>query len=395
LNRSPPRLVIVDDHQIVLDGLRAMLSGYASSVQIIEGEACEPEDAIALVTDVQPDIVLLDVRLRTNSGLDLCAAILRRRPECKIVFLTVYDDEQYLYQAIRLGAAGFLLKRVRGLELVEYLARIHQGETLVDPALAARVAQSAARLQNGEFWPGAYLGLTQRDSMSPIAPGPSPRPCARGLSADRAQACRPGPGGAAARPDRRDDLGPARPGRDSAGNRRAGDRDHTDRRVLRPPARRGGPAPGAAWRELKIHAEVHPCELPAHVAAAVYRIAQEALQNVVKHAEARSARVRLLAHGDKMTLEVEDNGKGFKPSASAGQEVQPGPYAYGLRSMHERAELLGGMLEVRSRPGQGTLLRLRFPAAGPEPGAPRWPAALTPVVRKRRGWPGSRRAPGA
>ena len=80
------------------------------------------------------------------------------------VFLTVYDDEQYLYQAIRLGASGFLLKRVRGLELVEYLTRIHQGETLVDPALAARVAQSAARLQSGEFWPGAHLGLTQRES---------------------------------------------------------------------------------------------------------------------------------------------------------------------------------------------------------------------------------------
>ncbi len=163
MNRSPPRLVIVDDHQIVLDGLRAMLSGYASSVQIV-GEACEPEDAIALIADAEPDIVLLDVRLRSNSGLDLCAAIRRRRPECKIVFLTVYDDEQYLYQAIRLGASGFLLKRVRGMELVDYLTRIHQGETLVDPALAARVAQSVARLQSGEFWPGAHLGLTQRES---------------------------------------------------------------------------------------------------------------------------------------------------------------------------------------------------------------------------------------
>jgi len=148
---------------MVLDGLRAMLSSYQGSVQIV-GEACEPEDAIALVADVEPDLVLLDVRLHGSSGLDLCSAILRRRPECKVVFLTVYDDEQYLYQALRLGASGFLLKRVRGMELVEYLTRIHQGETLVDPALAARVAQSAARLQSGEFWPGAHLGLTQRES---------------------------------------------------------------------------------------------------------------------------------------------------------------------------------------------------------------------------------------
>lgn len=163
MDRSPPRLVIVDDHQMVLDGLRAMLSSYQGSVQIV-GEACEPEDAIALVADLEPDIVLLDVRLHGSSGLDLCSAIQRRRPECKVVFLTVYDDEQYLYQALRLGASGFLLKRVRGMELVEYLTRIHQGETLVDPALAARVVQSAARLQSGEFWPGAHLGLTQRES---------------------------------------------------------------------------------------------------------------------------------------------------------------------------------------------------------------------------------------
>ena len=104
------------------------------------------------------------MRLHGTSGLDLCAAILRRRPECKVVFLTVYDDEHYLYQALRLGASGFLLKRVRGAELAEYLTRIHRGETLVDPALAARVAHSAARLQRGEFWPGAHLGLTQRES---------------------------------------------------------------------------------------------------------------------------------------------------------------------------------------------------------------------------------------
>lgn len=163
MTRSPPRLLIVDDHQMVLDGLRAMLSSYQGNVQIV-GEACEHQDAIALVAELEPDIVLLDVRLHGSSGLDLCSAILRRRPECKVVFLTVYDDEQYLYQALRLGASGFLLKRVRGMELVEYLTRIHQGETLVDPALAARVAQSAARLQSGEFWPGAHLGLTQRES---------------------------------------------------------------------------------------------------------------------------------------------------------------------------------------------------------------------------------------
>ncbi|OLE24273.1 MAG: DNA-binding response regulator [Catenulispora sp. 13_1_20CM_3_70_7] len=159
----PLRVVVVDDHKMVLDGLRAMLAAYSGQVEIV-GEATEPELAIKVITGQEPDITLLDVRLRGSSGLDLCAEIRKRRPDCKVVFLTVYDDEQYLYQALRLGAAGFLLKRVRGAELVDHLQRIHQGEVLIDPSLAAKVAMSVAHLRGGEFWPGARLGLTQRES---------------------------------------------------------------------------------------------------------------------------------------------------------------------------------------------------------------------------------------
>jgi DNA-binding NarL/FixJ family response regulator len=159
----PMRLVLVDDHQMVLDGLKAMLGPYTDQVLVV-GEASDPGEAVSLVTTLDPDAVLLDVRLRGASGLDLCGDILAARPACKVVFLTVYDDEQYLYQALRVGAAGFLLKRIRGGELVDYLRRIADGEVLIDPALAGRVALSAARLHSGEFWPGAHLGLTQRES---------------------------------------------------------------------------------------------------------------------------------------------------------------------------------------------------------------------------------------
>jgi DNA-binding NarL/FixJ family response regulator len=159
----PLRLVIVDDHQMVLDGLKAMLRPYWEQVQVV-GEASDPAEAVSLVAGLDPDAVLLDVRLRGASGLDLCGDILAARPDCKVVFLTVYDDEQYLYQALRVGAAGFLLKRIRGGELVDYLRRIADGEVLIDPSLAGRVALSAARLHSGEFWPGAHLGLTQRES---------------------------------------------------------------------------------------------------------------------------------------------------------------------------------------------------------------------------------------
>lgn len=160
---APLRLVVVDDHQIVLDGLRAMLHAYADRVQIV-GEALNAEEARRLVGETDPDAVLLDVRLKGDSGLDLCADIVKRRPDCKVVFLTVYDDEQYLFQALRLGAAGFLLKRVQGGELVEHLERMRDGEVVIDPTLAGRVAVSAAKLHSGEFWPGAHLGLSQRES---------------------------------------------------------------------------------------------------------------------------------------------------------------------------------------------------------------------------------------
>jgi DNA-binding NarL/FixJ family response regulator len=159
----PLRVVVVDDHQMVLDGLRAMLAAYSDQVEIV-AEATEPDLALKAVTRQEPDIALLDVRLRGSSGLDLCAEIRKRQPACKVVFLTVYDDEQYLYQALRLGAAGFLLKRVRGAELVDHLQRIYQGEVLIDPSLAAKVAMSVAHLRGDEFWPGARLGLTQRES---------------------------------------------------------------------------------------------------------------------------------------------------------------------------------------------------------------------------------------
>ncbi len=159
----PLRLVIIDDHQMVLDGLTAMLRPYRDQVEIA-GESSDAREAAQLVADLQPDAVLLDVRLRGTSGLDLCTEILGRVPGCKVDFLTVYDDEQYLYQALRVGAAGFLLKRIRGSELVDHLCRICEGEVLIDPTLAGRVALSAARLHSGEVWPGAHLGLTQRES---------------------------------------------------------------------------------------------------------------------------------------------------------------------------------------------------------------------------------------
>ena len=131
-----------------------------------------------MVAALSPDVVLCDVRLRGSSGLDLCRRLIEPDPDCRVLLLTVYDDEQYLFQALRAGAAGYLLKRVSGEELVRSLEQVHAGETVVDATMAARVASSAARLDSGEFWPGAQLGLSQRESEvlglivgGPLQPG--------------------------------------------------------------------------------------------------------------------------------------------------------------------------------------------------------------------------------
>jgi DNA-binding NarL/FixJ family response regulator len=163
LARPPVRLLLVDDHQVVLEGLRSMLASQSARVCILAATT-DGEEALRLAGELVPDVVLLDVRLKGASGLDLCRDLVRRHPGIKVVFFTVYDDEQYLFQALRVGAAGFLLKTTTAPELADNLDRVMDGDVAVDPSLAGRVAMTAARLQSGEFWPGARLGLTQRES---------------------------------------------------------------------------------------------------------------------------------------------------------------------------------------------------------------------------------------
>jgi DNA-binding NarL/FixJ family response regulator len=160
---TPLRLVLVDDHEMVLHGLDTMLGHFPEEVVIV-GQATAAAVALRMVAEERPDVVLCDVRIGRDSGLDLCRQITVQYPDTKVVLLTVYDDEHYLYQALRVGASGYILKRVDGRELVSHLRRIREGETVVDEGLAGRVALSAAHLNRGEFWPGAHLGLTQRES---------------------------------------------------------------------------------------------------------------------------------------------------------------------------------------------------------------------------------------
>ena len=160
---APIRIVMADDHEMVLHGVAPMLAHFADEVDVV-ATATNQSDALAAVTQQKPDVLLCDIRLGKDSGLDLGRQARTAVTDLKVVFLTVYEDEQYLYQALRAEASGYILKRVDGPELVGHLQRVMEGEVVIDPTLAGRIAMSAARISAGEFWPGAHLGLTQRES---------------------------------------------------------------------------------------------------------------------------------------------------------------------------------------------------------------------------------------
>jgi DNA-binding NarL/FixJ family response regulator len=161
--RPPVRLVLVDDHEMVIEGLKAMLAAFHDRVEVV-GQAVGAERALSVIADLDPDIVLCDVRMQGASGLDLCLQLRELDPKRKVVMLSVYDDEQYLFQALRVGASGYLLKSISSDELVRQLEFVRGGDTAIDPGMAARAVDTAARLQRDEFWPGARHGLTQRES---------------------------------------------------------------------------------------------------------------------------------------------------------------------------------------------------------------------------------------
>ena len=178
----PIRLLLVDDHQMILDGLAAMLHPHGDRAVVV-ASTTDPDEARLRAVDAAADVAILDVRMRTTSGLDLCPELLRLAPELKVVLLTIYDDEQYLFQGLRAGAVGYLTKQVDALDLLGHLDRVMAGEIVVDPSMAGKVALSAARLHRGEFWPGARLGLSQRESevLELVVHGNSNRAIARRL----------------------------------------------------------------------------------------------------------------------------------------------------------------------------------------------------------------------
>jgi DNA-binding NarL/FixJ family response regulator len=136
------RVLIVDDHAVVREGLRSFLElqdGIA-----VAGEARDGEEAVALATELRPDVVLMDLVMPGLDGVAAMRAIRARVPEVRAIVLTSFLDEDRLLPAIRAGAAGYLLKNVAPVELAGAIRAAHRGEAIIAPAVAARLLQALA-----------------------------------------------------------------------------------------------------------------------------------------------------------------------------------------------------------------------------------------------------------
>ncbi len=137
------RVVVVDDQAVVCDGLELIL-GSDPNIQVI-GKAYDGDQAIELVTEKKPDLVLMDLKMPGLNGIQATREIKHRFPQVKVLALTTYGDDEWVFDAIRAGADGYLLKGVKREELLNAVQGTVQGKTHVDPSVAGKLFQSVAR----------------------------------------------------------------------------------------------------------------------------------------------------------------------------------------------------------------------------------------------------------
>ena len=151
------RVFLLDDHEVVRRGVRELLEA-EDDLEVV-GEAGTAEEAYARIPATKPNVAILDVRLPDGDGVEVCRELRSKHPEIACLMLTSFADDEALFSAIMAGAAGYVLKQVRGTDLVDGVRRVGRGELLLDPSLIARVLERLRHPQD----PGALAGLTDQE----------------------------------------------------------------------------------------------------------------------------------------------------------------------------------------------------------------------------------------
>ncbi len=135
---APITVFLMDDHEVVRQGVRALLES-TGEIEVV-GEAANAADALARIPAILPDVAVLDVRVPDGNGIEVCRDV-RSAYGTQCLILTSYSDDEALFEAIMAGASGYVLKQVRGTELISAVKRVAAGESLLDPAITGRVLQ--------------------------------------------------------------------------------------------------------------------------------------------------------------------------------------------------------------------------------------------------------------
>jgi two-component system response regulator DevR len=155
---APIRVFLLDDHEIVRRGLADLLD--AEEGLCVVGEAGTAAEALSRIPAAQPDVAILDARLPDGSGIDVCRDIRSSMPEVRCLILTSYDDNDAVFAAVMAGAAGYLLKEIRGTNLVDAVRQVAAGKSLLDPSVTERLL---SRLRDGEPEDKRLASLTERE----------------------------------------------------------------------------------------------------------------------------------------------------------------------------------------------------------------------------------------
>lgn len=154
------RVLLVDDHALFRAGLASLLR--ASGADVV-GQAGDGHEAIERARELRPDLILMDIMMPRRNGLEATRAIKAELPQTTVVMLTVSDDERDLFEAIKSGAEGYLLKNMQQEEFEEFLRRLGRGEPFVSPGLARKLLQEFARLKAAEGRVSARESLSDRE----------------------------------------------------------------------------------------------------------------------------------------------------------------------------------------------------------------------------------------
>jgi DNA-binding NarL/FixJ family response regulator len=142
------RVFVLDDHEVVRTGLRDLLEG-AGEFTVV-GEAASAEEAVRRIPATRPDVAVLDVRLPDGNGVEVCREIRSSHPEIGCLMLTSFSDDEALFDSIMAGASGYLLKQVRGVDLVDAVRKVAAGQSLIDPQMTAKVLDRIRNQDSGD-----------------------------------------------------------------------------------------------------------------------------------------------------------------------------------------------------------------------------------------------------